>query len=142
MSLIIVNGRIGLKPEIKKSKSGSSYLSFSLACSEKREGKEDTTWFRCLWMNENASIIPHLDKGSGVCVVGRLQKPKPYQRKDGAWDVSLTVFVTDISFLPSNKPPEQSSQQAQYAASASVFSSPQPGQAEAANVAVQEQLPF
>lgn len=82
MALIVINGRLGAKPEQKNSKSGSSYMSFSIALSDKRGGKEETTWYKCIWMNaENSGIIQFLDKGSLVQITGTLLKPKSFKRK-------------------------------------------------------------
>ena len=114
MAFVMVNGRLGGKPELRQSKSGSNYLQLNVAHSEK---KDETIWFKCLWMNANSGIIQHLDKGSAVCVIGRLQKPKAFQRRDGSWDSECTVFVTDVSFLPSNKPADQTTQSRVYAPS-------------------------
>lgn len=117
MTLIIVNGRIGQKPELKKSKSGTNYLSFSVAYSEKRGQNEETTWYKCMWMNgDTSSIVRYLDKGSSISVVGRLQKPKVYENKNGKHEVDLSIFVSDVSFLPTSKPAEQGG----YASSVSV----------------------
>jgi single-strand DNA-binding protein len=116
MALIIINGRLGGRPEQRSSKSGKAYLSFSMAHSEKKGEKEETVWYRCLWLNgENNGLVSYLDKGSLVSVIGKLQKPRVFQRKDGSSDVDLTVFVTDVSFLPSSK-----TDRVEYAASASV----------------------
>ncbi len=88
-----------------------------MAFSEKKGQKDETTWFRCVWMNGgNAGILSYLDKGSLVSVVGHLQKPKVFQKRDGSNDVDLSIFVTDVNFLPSLKPTEK----AEYAQSASV----------------------
>jgi single-strand DNA-binding protein len=104
MALIVINGRLGVKPEQKNSKSGSSYMSFSVALSEKRGGKEETTWFKCIWMNaEGSTILNFLDKGSLVQITGTLLKPKAFQKKDGSYDVDLTIMVHAVNFLPISK---------------------------------------
>ncbi len=122
MTLIIVNGRMGNKPEVKQSKNGTNYLSFSLAFSEKKGQKEETTWYRCMWMHgDNSSIATYLDKGSSVSVVGRLQKPKVYTNRNGNHEIDLTIFVSDVNFLPSSKPAEKG----EYAASMSIHSGAQ-----------------
>ncbi len=137
MALVIVNGRLGQKPETKFSKSGTEYITFSMAYSEKKGQQEETTWFRCVWMNgANAGILSFLDKGSLVSVVGRLQKPKVFQKKDGSSDVDLTIFVNDVNFLPSSKP---TTEKKEYAQSASVHA-PQNGTA--STEGQQEELPF
>lgn len=113
MATIIINGRIGHAPEQKTSKAGNRYLDFSIATGS---AKSETTWFRCTWLSPTSSIVPHLDKGSAVSVTGRLSKPTAYAKKDGSYDVNLSVMVSDISFLPTNKGPEE----AKYAESASL----------------------
>ncbi len=57
MTLIMANGRMVNKPELKQSKNGTNYLSFSLAFSEKKGQKEETTWYRCMLMNGDNSAI-------------------------------------------------------------------------------------
>jgi single-strand DNA-binding protein len=133
MALIIINGRLGGRPEQKNSKNGTAYLSFSVAHSEKRGEKEETVWYRCLWINwEKNGLVSYLEKGSLVSVIGKLQKPKAFQRKDGSSDVDLTVFVNDVSFLPSSK-----ADRVEYASSASVHAP-----AGKANDLPNDELPF
>ena len=121
MAIIIVNGRLGAKPENKTSKNGSSYVTFSVAESEKNGQKEETIWYKCMWMNPaNTGILSFLDKGSAISISGRLRKPKVFQRRDGSADVDITVFVTDVSFLPTNRQNEQAS----YKSSASIHDTP------------------
>lgn len=137
MAFITVNGRLGNRPELKQSKNGSSYLQFNVAHSEK---KDETIWFKCLWMSANSGIVQHLDKGSAVCVIGRLQKPKTFQRRDGSWDSECTIFVSDVSFLPSNKPLDQTTQSRVYASSVSI--NPANGQMSDIPPEFNDSLPF
>jgi len=98
-----------VKPERKTSQSGSEYFSFSIAESIKSGSRDEAIWYKCVWINPaNTGILGFLDKGSGVCMTGRLQKPKPFQRRDGTVDVDMTIFVTDVSFLPVNRHQEAS----------------------------------
>lgn len=99
MTTIIINGRLAAKPTEKVSQKGSKYLEFTIGSGT----KEEVVWYRCCWFNPNPNVFVHLDKGSAISVTGKLSKPKVYQKKDGTHDVNLSVMVSDLSFLPTNK---------------------------------------
>jgi len=127
MVLVVLNGRLGNRPEKKFSKNGSPYTSFSIAFSEgKKNGEGETTWYNCLWMSaEGNKILDYLDKGSLIQVTGTLLKPKPYQKKDGTYDVNLSVMVHAVNFLPSSSPKtNERGQQTEYVKEASVSEMP------------------
>jgi len=101
MAFIIVNGRLGSKPIKKQSHNGRIYIAFSLAYNEWVREREETVWCNCIWLGYKYNpLSSKLDKGSAVCIAGKLAKPNAFQRKDGSWDASLTILVSDISFCP------------------------------------------
>lgn len=48
-------------------------------------------------------ILPHIKKGSAICVHGSIRKPTIYQTNKGETRVNFSVIVDSINFLPKRK---------------------------------------
>lgn len=107
MNIITLLGNVGQDPQSKEI-NGGVLISFSLACT-KYKGKEEsvTTWYKCQHWGNDDFIMKHIKKGAKVLVVGSLDKPKIYQKKDGTHDLDLTVNIDRVSFLPFKKEESQ-----------------------------------
>jgi single-strand DNA-binding protein len=107
MADIKFTGNLGRDAELKYTKSGSPYMSFSVADSKSRktEGGDWETlaeqWLECtIW----GSLAEHYDgkltKGSRVTVYGDFMSRK-YEAKDGSRGTSLDVNVKGVDIMPS-----------------------------------------
>lgn len=68
MNKCIFIGRLGQRPELRKTKSGQSVATISLAI----KGKEDTTWLRLnAWGSTAEFVSEYCDKGTLVVVEAR-----------------------------------------------------------------------
>jgi single-strand DNA-binding protein len=89
-------GRLGREAELRATKKGKPWLSFSLAVDT--EGEEDTltTWVRVAYFGENAeSLGGKLQKGVEVYCEGRL-KLDTWTANDGLKRTSLSVMVWKV----------------------------------------------
>lgn len=107
MADIKFTGNLGRDAELKYAKSGSPFMSFSVADSRSRktEGGDWETlaeqWLECtIW----GSLAEHYDgkltRGSRVTVYGDFMSRK-YEAKDGSAGTSLDVNVKGVDILPS-----------------------------------------
>jgi single-stranded DNA-binding protein len=78
-------GRLGREAELRATKKGKPWLSFSLAVDT--EGEDDaltTTWVRVAYFGEDAeSLVGRLQKGVEVYCEGRLRLECATRRVDG-----------------------------------------------------------
>ena len=104
-------GRLGADPEIRDTKTGGRFATFSLATSERWKDKsgeqqERTEWDRVVVFQEG--LIPvieqYVTKGSNVFIEGKLQTRK-YEDKDGVekytTEVVLQGFNSSFKILSS-----------------------------------------
>lgn len=96
-------GNVGGDPEIKETKGGKRFASFSIATSEKwtdkasGEKKEVTTWHRCVVWNEN--LVPiveqYVKKGSRLFVRGQITTREWHKegtpQDDRRWQTEITL---------------------------------------------------
>lgn len=93
MQKVMIIGRVGRDPESRTTNGGTSVCSFSVACSEKRNGEEKTEWFRVKAFGKTADFCSrYLGKGRLVYVEGKLETQK--YTKDGA-ERSITELLAD-----------------------------------------------
>jgi single-strand DNA-binding protein len=106
MADIKFTGNVGRDGELKYTKSGSPFMSFSVADSKSRKldsGDWETLaeqWFECtIW----GSLAEHYDgklpKGSRVTIYGDFMSRK-YEAKDGSRGLSLDVNVKGVDIMP------------------------------------------
>jgi single-strand DNA-binding protein len=90
-------GRLGREAELRTTKQGKPWLSFSLALDT--EGEDDTlatTWVRIAYFGEDAeSLSGNLQKGVEVYCEGRL-KLDTWTAKDGLKRTGLSVVAWQI----------------------------------------------
>lgn len=109
---VILIGRLGKDPQVRRMNSGESVVNFTLATSENwrdkasGERKERTEWHNVVIFNENLGRIAeqYLKKGSQVYVEGQLQTRK-WQDKDGVekytTEVVLQRFRGELTLMDS-----------------------------------------
>lgn len=118
MQIINLIGHIGRDAETKHI-GERDYISFSVACTEKRGNEETTSWYLILYPYQEA-IMPFLKKGQRVFVMGRLSA-KIYQ-SNNSFGIDLSVFAQTLQLcggkreeqattpagFPAGQPPVQS----------------------------------
>lgn len=86
-------GRLTRDPELRKTQSGTSVLSFTVAVNRKfkKDGEETADFINCVAWNQTADFLSrYANKGSLVGVEGRIQT-RNYEDKTGN-----RVYVTEI----------------------------------------------
>ena len=111
-------GNLGKDPEVRKTPSGSTVASFSLATTEKftdKQGQrqEQTEWHNVVAWNKSAeTIAQYLKKGSSVYVEGKL-KTQSWE-DNGVKKYRTEILVQRFQFLdskPQGQPQQQQQQQ-------------------------------
>lgn len=110
MNNVILIGRLTKDVELRKTQSGMSTVSFTLAVSRqfKKEGQPDSDFINCVAWNKTADLMAqYLHKGSLIGVEGRIQT-RSYDNQQGQ-RVYVTEVVTDtVQFLePKNASTQQ-----------------------------------
>jgi len=125
MNIVEVIGNLGKDPETRYTPSGKKVTTLTIASNTKKQGKEETTWWRVtIWGDTFDNLLPHLKKGSLILVMGEMKRPEIYTNKDGQSQVSLELTADIIRFLPSrtDKPQGGAYQGGESNSSASTFS--------------------
>lgn len=106
-------GNVGQKPELKVSKNGNKYLSFSIAVTERykdretQEQKEITNWFNLVVYDKRAEgLAKILDKGKAVAVSGKLKVVS--EDVDGKKHKKVELVVQDVQVMSGSKREESS----------------------------------
>ena len=108
---VILIGRIGKDPEVRRMNSGDSVVSFSLATTESWKDKsgerqDRATWHNIVIFNEHIGKVAeqYCKKGSKVYLEGQLQTRK-YTDKDGnerqTTEIVLQRFRGELTLLDS-----------------------------------------
>ena len=99
-------GRLGRDPEVKKTQTGISVCSFSIACERRRNSTQEqseTDWINCVaWRGTADALAAYAHKGSQLAVQGRLQK-RSWEGNDGVKRYSTEVIVDQIQILAGSK---------------------------------------
>ena len=101
MNIVALTGRLTAEPELKKSTSGVSVCSFSIAVARnfKKEGGPEADFIRCVaWRNTAEFISKYFKKGSSICVSGSLQV-RSWNDGNGNKKFATEVKVDDAYFV-------------------------------------------
>ena len=97
-SKTILLGRLGRDPEVRYTASQKAVCNFSLATSERRGGKEETTWHNIVcWEKVAETVAKHLAKGSQALVEGRIQVRE--WEKDGQKRQAFEIVASSVTFV-------------------------------------------
>ena len=98
MNTIAITGRLTAEPELRRTQSGVSVLSYTLAV--KRPHVKDTTDFIDVvsWRNDAEFLAKYAHKGSMVAVAGALTTRK-WQDKHGNNRTSFEVVSDNVELL-------------------------------------------
>ena len=108
MNRVTLIGRLGKDAELRKTQTGESVSSFSLATSEKwldKEGqkKESTDWHKVvLWGKRADSLTQYLTKGKEIAVEGKISYRK-WTDSNGIEKWQTDIVASQIQLLGSSK---------------------------------------
>lgn len=72
-AIVTIAGHLGLDAEMKTTPNNASYCHFGVAVSDKKNGNEKTTWYRCaLFGKYGETMVQYLKKGTPVMISGTL----------------------------------------------------------------------
>lgn len=100
MNVIQIVGNLGADAEVRFTADGTKIISFNIATTIYRNGKEETVWYRISAFGDRFDkLVPYLLKGKAILVVGELH-PRTYQDKEGNTRMSLDIRAEVIRFSP------------------------------------------
>ena len=98
---VVLVGRLTRDPELRKTASGASVVSFTVACDRrfKSQGQPDADFISCVAWNKVADLMAqYLHKGSLVGVEGRIQT-RNYDDANGRRVYVTEVVADSVQFL-------------------------------------------
>jgi single-strand DNA-binding protein len=100
---LLLLGRVGVKPEIKYSKTGVGYSDLRIAINSKRkvgnEYMDHTDWFTVKIFGKTAeNCVKYLDKGRMVFVEAKLSSGD-FINKEGKKEYSLDIIASRVEFI-------------------------------------------
>lgn len=104
-SYTVFKGNLGADAELKTSKGGTPYLSFTVANSTNRKldngewETTNTTWKRVTTWDNLDALTPHLKKGAAVLIEGT-EELRTWQKEDGSEGYSLDVTARCVAVIP------------------------------------------
>jgi single-strand DNA-binding protein len=104
MNYTWIAGHLGSDPETRFTPSGKKVTSLRVACKSRKNGKDETMWWRVtVWGDSYDKILPYFKKGSSIVVCGEMTPPEMYKSKDGETRFSLALTANHIAFSPFGK---------------------------------------
>ena len=99
---IVIMGRLGKDPELRRTQSGVAVATFNVAVDrdfkDKTTGQRATDWITCVaWRSTAEFVEKYFSKGSQVLVAGRLQM-RDWTDKDGNKRISAEVQAENVYF--------------------------------------------
>lgn len=99
---IVIMGRLGKDPELRRTQSGVAVATFNVAVDrdfkDKATGQRATDWITCVaWRGTAEFVEKYFAKGSQVLVAGRLQM-REWTDKDGNKRISAEVQAEYVYF--------------------------------------------
>ena len=103
-------GNVGSDLELRKTQSGKSVTSFSVAVTKKVKGEPKTTWIRATAWEKTAELAcQYLRKGSSVYLSGEMQNSE--YEKEGVKHYKTEIIVYQMQFLGGKQDGQQSTPQ-------------------------------
>lgn len=109
---VVLIGRLVRDVELRKTTSGKSTVTFSLAVNRMKagEGGQDVDFITCVAWNKTAeNMEKYLKKGSLIGVEGRIQS-RTYKNKQGSTVSVNEVLVNQTHFLETKRGQQQNTQ--------------------------------
>ncbi len=99
---VVLVGRLTRDPELRKTNSGSSVTSFTVAVDnwgKDANGNKTASFIPCTVFNQSAeNVSKYARKGMLVGVEGRLSQ-RTYERKDGSKGSAIEIICDSVQFL-------------------------------------------
>lgn len=110
---VVLVGRITKDPELRKTQSGTSVVSFTIACNRRVPSQgQDADFINCVAWNKTADFMTqYVKKGALLGLEGRIQT-RNYDDKDGKRVYVTEVVVDSVQFLESKKQAENGGNEA------------------------------
>ncbi|MCI9293175.1 MAG: single-stranded DNA-binding protein [Erysipelotrichaceae bacterium] len=101
---VVLVGRITKDPMLRKTQSGASVVSFTLACNRRVPSQgQDADFINCVAWNKTADFMAqYVRKGALLGIEGRIQT-RNYDDKDGKRVYVTEVVCDSVQFLESKK---------------------------------------
>ncbi len=104
MQQVIIAGHVGADPESRVTPSGQKVVNIRLAVNIRKQGKEETVWWRVAVFGDRFDkMLQYVKKGSSLIAIGSMNAPRTYQDKEGATQVSIEMNADSIHFSPFGK---------------------------------------
>lgn len=101
MNQTTIAGHLGADPEVRFTSSGKKVTTLRVATKARRNGKDETIWWRVsIWSEEFDKILTFFKKGSAIIVVGELNKPEIFTDREGKPQISMSMTGFNIMFSP------------------------------------------
>ena len=101
MNVVCLTGRLTADPELKKTQSGKSVVSFTLAVDrdfKSADGERQADFINCVAWNQPAEFITKFfKKGKMIAIVGELRN-RQYETKEGAKRTVTEVIISKAEF--------------------------------------------
>ena len=101
----IIVGRITKDPILRKTQSGTSVVSFTIACNRrvKQQGQPNVDFINCVAWNRTADfMVQYVRKGALLGIEGRIQT-RNYDDRDGKRVYVTEVVADSVQLLESRK---------------------------------------
>ena len=106
LNRVIIMGRFGRDPELRRTTSGTAVVSFSLAVDrdfKSQSGERETDWINVTaWRNTAEFVSKYFTKGRMALVEGRLQTRKLVDN-DGTNRTAVEVVADSVYFADSKR---------------------------------------
>lgn len=104
MNVAVMIGRLTAEPEMKKTQSGLSVLSFTVAVNRgyvKAGEEKQTDFIDCVaWRQQAEFISRYFHKGSMIAIQGEIQT-RNWEDKNGSKHKATEIVVSNVSFCES-----------------------------------------
>ena len=110
---VVLVGRITKDPELRKTQSGTSVVSFTIACNRRVPSQgQDADFINCVAWDKTADFMAqYVKKGALLGLEGRIQI-RSYDDKDGKRVYVTEVVADGVQFLESKKQAENGGNEA------------------------------
>ncbi len=109
MNKVIVSGKLGQDPELRRTQSGTAVCNLSIATNEYGKDKdgnktEHTEWHKCVtWSKLAENCAQYISKGRYVVVEGRLTT-RQWEDKNGQKQFTTEIVANNVEFGPNTNP--------------------------------------
>ena len=101
MNIVILTGRLTATPELRKTESGVSVSSFSIAVDRKFSKEDRPDFINCVaWRNTAEFITKYFTKGQSIAIEGTLHQ-NSYTDKESIKRTTYDVQVSNAEFCGS-----------------------------------------